>query len=163
MLCHHISPSPASIIGTNLSTFFVLLRQASCHTRKQLPFLSTFRLLFFFHYSYYDQQWLLAQQNLTELLQEDTPERLKQDSAADAEAMSDHLSTLYLRYLAELRRLERCYDQMAHPQKRRCVRRSLDGVLGRLLELKHELSALDSSDFHYLTGLGVFLLYFHQI
>ena len=43
---------------------------------------------------------------------------------------------LYLRHLRLLGRLARCYDQTVHPQKRLVLRRSLDAVMGRLLELK---------------------------
>ena len=43
---------------------------------------------------------------------------------------------LYLRHLRLLGRLALCYDQTVHPQKRLVLRRSLDAVMGRLVELK---------------------------
>ena len=51
----------------------------------------------------------------------------------------DHHAILYVRYLQILRTLERCYDGMTHPQKRVHVKRVLDHVIVRVLEIKHHL------------------------
>ena len=45
--------------------------------------------------------------------------------------------------------MEQCYDQVVHPQKRRVLRLVLDGVMGRVLELKNEMVNLEYSEFHY--------------
>lgn len=42
-----------------------------------------------------------------------------------------------------------CYDQIVHPQKRRVLRHVLDGAMGRILELKHEMVNLEFSEYHY--------------
>uniref|UniRef100_A0A670J961 IQ motif containing with AAA domain 1 like n=1 Tax=Podarcis muralis TaxID=64176 RepID=A0A670J961_PODMU len=60
------------------------------------------------------------------------------------------VATLYLRYIQTARRLEVCYDQMVQPQKRLVLRPLLEGVLGRILELKQELVELDLSEYHYM-------------
>ena len=59
------------------------------------------------------------------------------------------LATFYLKYLQIFRSLEAVYDQVVHPQKRRVVRQVLDGVMGRLLELKNEMVELEFSEFHF--------------
>uniref|UniRef100_A0A8C0QW66 IQ and AAA domain-containing protein 1-like n=1 Tax=Canis lupus dingo TaxID=286419 RepID=A0A8C0QW66_CANLU len=70
----------------------------------------------------------------------------------DRERQSFHyrLSSLYLYYLGLLRRFDTLYDQMVHPQKRRLLRRLLDGVAGRVLELKDDLVRTDLSEYHCL-------------
>ena len=56
---------------------------------------------------------------------------------------------MYVRYIQIFRKLEQCYDQIVHPQKRRIIRTTLDGVMGRLLELKQEMVDLEFNEFHY--------------
>ncbi|KAJ8276938.1 hypothetical protein GJAV_G00069570 [Gymnothorax javanicus] len=60
------------------------------------------------------------------------------------------LVTLYVRYVRIFRQLEEAYDQMVHPQKRRVVRDVLDGVMGRVLELKNEMVEMEFSEYHYM-------------
>lgn len=38
---------------------------------------------------------------------------------------------MYIKYIVSFRKLEECYDQMLHPQKRQHVRHILDGTMGR--------------------------------
>lgn len=59
------------------------------------------------------------------------------------------LATFYLRYLKIFRALEEVYDQIVHPQKRRVVHQVLEGVMGRIVELKNEMVELEYSEFHY--------------
>jgi len=56
---------------------------------------------------------------------------------------------MYIKYIQIFRRLELCYDQIVHPQKRRVLRHVLDGTMGRILELKHEMVNLEFSEYHY--------------
>ncbi len=60
------------------------------------------------------------------------------------------LAIFYVRYIQILRQLEKVYDQVVHPQKRRAIRVILDGVMGRVLELKNELVEKESSEYHYM-------------
>ena len=39
--------------------------------------------------------------------------------------------------------------QVVHPQKRRVLRHLLDGIMGRILELKNEMVLLEFSEYHY--------------
>ena len=47
-----------------------------------------------------------------------------------------HYASLYIKYLGILRKLEACYDGMLHPQKRIDVKRALEAVMARVVELK---------------------------
>lgn len=59
------------------------------------------------------------------------------------------LATMYIKYIQIFRKMEQCYDQIVHPQKRRVLRHVLDGTMGRILELKHEMVNLEFSEYHY--------------
>ena len=59
------------------------------------------------------------------------------------------LATMYIKYIQIFRKLEQSYDQIVHPQKRRVLRHVLDGAMGRILELKHEMVNLEFSEYHY--------------
>lgn len=50
-----------------------------------------------------------------------------------------HFACLYIKYLQIFRKLETCYDNMIHPQKRLHVKRVLELVIRRVVELKHDL------------------------
>ena len=54
-----------------------------------------------------------------------------------------HYATLYIRYLQIFRKLEESYDQLVHPQKRMDVKKALDAVIGRVLEVKELLIKLN--------------------
>ena len=45
--------------------------------------------------------------------------------------------------------MEQCYDQIVHPQKRRVLRHLLDGIMGRVLEIKNEMVLLELNEYHY--------------
>ncbi|XP_021103048.1 IQ and AAA domain-containing protein 1 isoform X4 [Heterocephalus glaber] len=63
------------------------------------------------------------------------------------------LATFYIKYVQIFRNLENIYDQMVHPQKRILIRKILDGVMGRILELKNEMVELELSEFHYFDDI----------
>lgn len=60
------------------------------------------------------------------------------------------LAMLYVRYLQVFRQLDKVYDQVVHPQKRRVIRVILEGVMGRVLELKNEMVEKEFSEYHYM-------------
>lgn len=62
-------------------------------------------------------------------------------------------AVLYLKYLQIFRSLEEVYEQLVQPQRRRAVRMVLDGLTGRLLELKSQMVELELSEFHYFDEL----------
>ncbi|KAI5108887.1 IQ and AAA domain-containing protein 1 isoform X1 [Silurus meridionalis] len=100
-------------------------------------------------FSSYGRMWADAQGALQDLLQDEMPAMLPRPQK-DPFQVFQTLATFYLRYLQIFRRLEAAYDQIVHPQKIRVVRHVLEGVMGRLVELKNEMVELELSEFHYL-------------
>ncbi|XP_039221667.1 IQ and AAA domain-containing protein 1-like [Crotalus tigris] len=99
--------------------------------------------------STYGKLWLESRRILQELLEQELSAEPRK--AEKSRAVFWHrLANLFLRYVQVARRLEACYDQVVHPQKRLVLRPLLESVLGRLLELKQELVQLDRSEYHYM-------------
>lgn len=63
------------------------------------------------------------------------------------------LATMYVKYVQTFRKLEECYDQITQAQKRRILRQVLDGVIGRMIELKHEMIQLELSEYHFFDDI----------
>lgn len=68
----------------------------------------------------------------------------------DLAAFLQRVAMLYVRYLQVFRQLEKVYDQVVHPQKRRLVLHTLEGVMGRILELKNEMVEKELCEYHYM-------------
>ncbi|XP_063003630.1 IQ and AAA domain-containing protein 1-like [Elgaria multicarinata webbii] len=100
-------------------------------------------------HSAYGKLWQESRLTLKDLLAQELPSQ--QAKPERSRPVFYHtVATLFLRYVQTAQRLEACYDQVVHPQKRVVLRRLLDGVLGRILELKQELVELDISEYHYM-------------
>ncbi|KAK6325599.1 hypothetical protein J4Q44_G00049410 [Coregonus suidteri] len=99
-------------------------------------------------HSSYTRMWVQAHGALEDLLVDEFPPTAPRP-LKDRLQVFQGLATFYLKYLQIFRGLEAVYDQIVHPQKRRMVRHVLDGVMGRLLELKNEMVELEFSEFHY--------------
>merc|ERR1711935_296535 len=99
-------------------------------------------------HSYYNKQWQEAQAALVDLLQQEMPAEPPKPER-DRLAAFQLLATMYIKYIQIFRRLEQSYDQIVHPQKRRVLRHCLDGVMGRIVELKHEMMNLEFSEYHF--------------
>ncbi|XP_048193710.1 LOW QUALITY PROTEIN: IQ and AAA domain-containing protein 1-like [Perognathus longimembris pacificus] len=99
--------------------------------------------------SAYQRLWEASHATLQGLLSQEEP-MLEPTPGQERSAFQYQLSLLYLYYLRLLRRFDLVYDQMVQPQKRRLLRRLLDGVAGRVLELKDELVRVDLSETHAL-------------
>lgn len=97
----------------------------------------------------YQRLWYSSHATLQELLDREQP-LLEPVPKRDRQAFQYRLSSLYLRYLGLLRRFDTLYDRMVQPQKRRLLRRLLDSVAGRVLELKEELVRADLCETHCL-------------
>uniref|UniRef100_A0A8D1KMR5 IQ and AAA domain-containing protein 1-like n=1 Tax=Sus scrofa TaxID=9823 RepID=A0A8D1KMR5_PIG len=100
----------------------------------------------------YQRLWDSSHLILQELLDQEKP---LQEPVPDRERPSFQyrLSSLYLCYLRLLRHFDTLYDQMVQPQKRRLLRRLLDSVAARVLELKDELVRVDLCETHCLDQL----------
>ncbi|KAF6780511.1 hypothetical protein AHF37_00021 [Paragonimus kellicotti] len=101
---------------------------------------------------FYDKIWKDTQNALCDLIaQEPNPETQKPDRVAAFQ----FLASFYIKYLQVFRNIERCYDQFVHPQKRRLLKQLLELVMGRFLEIKHEMMQLELSDYHYFDDVLV--------
>ncbi|XP_078234378.1 IQ and AAA domain-containing protein 1-like [Pogona vitticeps] len=99
--------------------------------------------------STYGKLWQESRLTLQELLAQELPKEPAKPERNRA-VFYHRVATLFVRYLQTARRLEACYGQGVHPQKRQVLRKLLDAVLGRILELKQELVELDVSEYHYM-------------
>ncbi|XP_062049793.1 IQ and AAA domain-containing protein 1-like [Lepus europaeus] len=95
----------------------------------------------------YQRLWDSSHVTLQELLDREQP-LLEPVPDRERQSLQYRISSLYLHYLGLLRRFDTVYDQMVQPQKRRLLRRLLDGVAGRVLELKDELVRTDLCETH---------------
>ncbi|KAI3380450.1 hypothetical protein SNEBB_001676 [Seison nebaliae] len=100
----------------------------------------------------YSAQWHQAQQQVVELLQVELPP-VDPPPEFDRNAVMHMLGTRFIKYIRIFSKLEESYDQIVHPQKRRVIRHVLDGVMGRILELKHEMLNFELSEYHYFDDI----------
>ncbi|XP_035508639.1 dynein regulatory complex protein 11 [Morone saxatilis] len=97
----------------------------------------------------YSQQWADAHLQLSRLLTEELPAEPPRPEK-DRVVFFQRLAMLYVHYIQIFRQLEKIYDQVVHPQKRRVIRAVLDCVIGRVLELKNEMVEKEFSEYHYM-------------
>nr|XP_020017181.1 IQ and AAA domain-containing protein 1-like [Castor canadensis] len=97
----------------------------------------------------YQCLWAASHVTLQELLDQEQP-LLEPVPSQDRQSFQYKISMLYLHYLELLRQFDTIYDQMVQPQKRRLLQRLLNGVVGRVLELKDELVRVDLCETHCL-------------
>lgn len=96
----------------------------------------------------YNNLWTEAQKTINEASQFDTVLHAAPQEK-DKQVAHTLVSELYVKYITSVNKLDQCYDQIIHPQKRLVIRKLLDACIGRVLELKHELVNLDLSEFSY--------------
>ncbi|XP_026201035.1 dynein regulatory complex protein 11 isoform X2 [Anabas testudineus] len=97
----------------------------------------------------YNELWADAQLELSRLLTEELPADSNRPQK-DRVVFFQRLAMLYVRYLQVFRQLDKVYDQVVHPQKRRVIQAILEGVMGRVLELKNEMVEKEFSEYHYM-------------
>lgn len=95
----------------------------------------------------YNKMWHQTQEALNSLL--DKESETVMESQRNQGFIFQMLATFYIKYVQIFRNLENVYDQIVHPQKRLLIRKILDGVMGRILELKNEMVELELTEFHY--------------
>lgn len=117
----------------------------------KIPFYQSYPHCFIvFHCSRtYNQMWADAQLELSRLLTEELPAEPPRPEK-DRVVFFQRLAMLFVRYVQIFRKLEEVYDQVVHPQKRQLIRTVLDGVIGRVLELKNEMVEKEFSEYHYM-------------
>lgn len=96
--------------------------------------------------------WADAHLEVSRLLKEEMPDK-PLEPETDRVVFFQRVAVLYMRYLKLFRQLENVYDQVVHPQKRRAIRPVLDGVMGRVLELKYDMVETEFSEYHYLDDI----------
>ncbi|NWT79602.1 DRC11 protein, partial [Lanius ludovicianus] len=101
--------------------------------------------------STYVKLWADTQRELDIMLQREREEFLQPQE--DHEKVRKMLATAYIQYLAIFRKLEEAHDHLIHQQKRAAVRQVLDGVMGRILEIKREMVALEKSECHHMDDI----------
>ncbi|XP_074046229.1 dynein regulatory complex protein 11 [Macrotis lagotis] len=99
----------------------------------------------------YNKMWEEAQEALNRLLEGESEKAL--EPPQDQVVIFQMLATFYVKYVQIFRNLENAYDQIVHPQKRILIRQVLDGVMGRILELKNEMVELEFSEFHFFDDI----------
>uniref|UniRef100_A0A672TH97 IQ motif containing with AAA domain 1 n=1 Tax=Strigops habroptila TaxID=2489341 RepID=A0A672TH97_STRHB len=99
----------------------------------------------------YNKMWTDAQKDLDIQLQREREEFLQPEQ--DLVKVFKMLATSYIKYMQIFRALETAHDQLIHQQKRAAIRQVLDGVIGRILEMKKEMVDLEKSEFHYIDNI----------
>uniref|UniRef100_A0A3B4THQ9 IQ motif containing with AAA domain 1 n=1 Tax=Seriola dumerili TaxID=41447 RepID=A0A3B4THQ9_SERDU len=97
-------------------------------------------------------KWAVAHSALQDLFQDEVPAALPGPQRDRLQVFQDW-AVLYLKYLQIFRSLEEVYKQLVQPQRRRAVRTVLDGLMGRLLELKAQMVDLNLSEFNFFDDL----------
>ncbi|NXI51795.1 DRC11 protein, partial [Chloroceryle aenea] len=106
-----------------------------------------------FSISTYNKLWADAQKDLDIQLQREKEEFLQPEK--DHVKVFKMLAISYIKYMQILRNLEMAHDQLLHQQKQAAIRQVLDGVIGRILEIKKEMVHLENSEFHYMDNILV--------
>lgn len=96
----------------------------------------------------YNDLWH-STQKLLECLAVNDYQKLALDPEFDRNLAQRCVFELYAKYIQAANRMENVYDQMVQPQKRIIIRKLLDSTLGRIIELKHDLVAIDMMEFSY--------------
>ncbi|XP_021021555.1 dynein regulatory complex protein 11 [Mus caroli] len=99
----------------------------------------------------YNKMWHQTQEALNSLL--DKESQKMSEPQANKVLVFQMLATFYINYVQIFRNMENVYDQIVHPQKRMLIRKVLDGVMGRILELKNEMVELEMTEFHYFDDI----------
>uniref|UniRef100_A0A452J2T6 ATPase AAA-type core domain-containing protein n=1 Tax=Gopherus agassizii TaxID=38772 RepID=A0A452J2T6_9SAUR len=110
------------------------------------------RYSFLLSISTYNKMWAEAQEALNGLLQREIEDKSLKPQK-DRITVFQTLATFYIKYVQIFCNLETVYDQIVHPQKRLVIRQVLEGVMGRILELKNEMVELENSEFHYFDDI----------
>jgi len=103
-------------------------------------------------HSTYNNQWHSAQKKLNELIVQECSEEPHKPEL-DRNLVYQKLATLFVKYVQVFRKLEECYDQIVHPQKRMTLKLLLDGTMGRMLEVKEEMVKFDLSEYQFFDDI----------
>lgn len=96
--------------------------------------------------------WTRAQVKLARLLGADVAASKGFSSERQAQ---DHVRRLFVQYNDLLKKFDDIHASMVHPQKRAILRLLLDGLVGRLVELKQEMIKFDGCEYTYFEDLAL--------
>ena len=112
----------------------------------------------------YDLQLNEAMNDLQEQVKvEHVPTDLNRDGRPNADTWTSdaewfqHHACLYIKYVDIYRKLEDCYDQMVHPQKRADIKRIVESTMLRIVEIKSLMSEC------YPTRKGTMYIHLDQL
>ncbi|XP_072324676.1 dynein regulatory complex protein 11-like isoform X2 [Scyliorhinus torazame] len=100
-------------------------------------------------HSTYTHMWMRTQSNLKDILELESV-GTSIDITKDAAAFFRYQTNLYIKYIRIFRKLEIIQDQITHPQKWKVVDMLLEGVMGRILEVRKEMVDKGLSEFHFM-------------
>ncbi|NWX24434.1 DRC11 protein, partial [Aegotheles bennettii] len=106
-----------------------------------------------FSISTYNKMWRDAMEDLDIQLRREREEFLQPQE--DHMKAFEMLVTSYIKYMRIFRNLEMAHDQLVNQQKQKVIQQVLDGVIGRILEIKKEMVELDNLEFHYMDNILV--------
>ncbi len=101
---------------------------------------------------YVQTLWTNTPINLSRLLISEISGPKSFDSKRQA---NDYVRRLFVQYNDILRKFDEIYQILIHPQKRLIIRILLDGIVGRLVELKQEMIKFDSCEYTYFEDLAL--------
>lgn len=93
----------------------------------------------------YQDMWREAMLELGEMISQEVPA----DTSVipkEPDAAFEYFAHWYIKHLNLYRRLNECYDQMVHPQKRIEVRKALESSMCHILELRSVLVKIKSTE-----------------
>ncbi|XP_023577994.1 IQ and AAA domain-containing protein 1 isoform X2 [Octodon degus] len=99
----------------------------------------------------YNKMWRQTQEALNSLLDKESQNVIEPQK--NQVFIFQMLATFYIKYVQIFRNLDNVYDQIVHPQKRILIRKILDSVMGRILELKNDMVELELTEFHYFDDI----------
>lgn len=84
----------------------------------------------------YNDKWARAVEDLKELLQLEEDCSQLPETSQEAAIFNPKVTRLYVRYVLVTNEVEECHHYVTQPQKRLHIRKLLDGLLMRIIELK---------------------------
>jgi len=96
----------------------------------------------------YDKLWREAQDTLEDLGSIDAEIQGAKPTKDRKRALAA-VKDMFVKYVIIVNKLDQCYDQMVHPQKRLLAKRLLDLNICRVIELRQEMVVLENSEHSY--------------
>jgi len=102
--------------------------------------------------TYVETLWANTQIKLSRLLTSEISGPKDFDSKRQA---NDYVRRLFVKYNDIMKKLDEIYETLIHPQKRLILRILLDGIVGRLVELKQEMIKINICEYTYFEDLAL--------